>query len=265
MIPEIGFSNSRNLLMNSRFGYIQRDFNSTFHLSSAYTADRWEVISENTNVLALDPGGQTAQALGQGSYISIARSANGTATDFLRIEQRVERSLTYQIAENKMTVQVKMRRSPANISGTAKVKFFINTAVSADVHTDLLDSSTGFDVILDPIKVGSPSSGEIAISDLHLTDFEIYYATFDIPTGAEKGLSFSIGVVNPSGVVLPNEWYMDVQEAMLTPGSVLPVYKPMGLDIPSAEIMLLQRYYEKSYPIDEPPGTDQVLKWSLRL
>lgn len=255
MIPEIGFS-GQNLLMNTRGIIVQRQAALLSQVGAGYGADRWRIISERTDALALDNGGQIAVAAA-GDHMSIARSSSGPNSNFLRIEQRMEDTLVSNIFENKMTMQVKIRRNAVNVTTTPKIKFFIKTAISLNTHTDLLDPLTGFDAVLDPIKLGSVIVGDVTVADTSDTEFEIFYATFDIPVGTENGLAASIALVNDAGSPLPNEWFIDVKDFMVSLGSSLPIYKPMGLNIPAAELPYLQRYYEKSYPIDEDPGSDQ--------
>lgn len=255
MIPEFGF-NPRNLLINGAMGVAQRlpvaGSLLVTNLGVGYGVDRWRGIAARTDALALDNGmsqewfNTVKPDGGKGSFL-FERSSGGPDTNFVRFEQRVEAKFIGNIAESKGTIYGEFLRHPSLADLNIRIRFGVKVAASEDVHVDLLDTDD-FDVVLDPIKVGGVSNGELLSGQISTSQFERFYATFDLPTGAENGLAISYHFVNDAGNPLPNQDTMYLSNLGFSLGGVLHPFREAGENRPDEELRLCRRYFEVVEP-----------------
>jgi hypothetical protein len=209
----------RNRLINGGMQIDQRNSGASVSSSTGvatYTVDRWYVYATGAAV--------TAQRITSSnttftSAVRITGAASNTAVSF---GQRIEVQNSYDLAGKTVTLSF-YAASSASITLTWKAYY----AGAADNFTTQTQSNTGTQATTSTLTK--------------------YSATFTLPSAATTGVSIEIGVAGAftSGT-------FDLTGVQLELGSVATPFERRSF---GQELVLCQRYYEKSYDVGTAPGT----------
>lgn len=157
------------------------------------------------------------------------------------LDQEIDRNSIYLMRGKRITVQFKAKQtglpgSPSNI------RFFIQTGTGAEGQ-----------------KMDTPYTGQVVLLQIFGIGVTGSWVTYTFTTSSPvatnvttMGIRFEVSSVLNSGAFSGN---LSVTDVMLTASEVGPVkFSHAGGDLAS-ELMLCQRYYEKSYPLDTNVGT----------
>ena len=255
MFPELPFNPSQNYFINGDMSLPQRPGTdgSTIASTGIYNVDRWRQIYVNQNLTAFGTSGrvdhETSQPAGRSdASINLNMNNAGPDTDFIRVVQRVESGFLRFVDNNKLVMVMKLkRRNTAKVDTV--VKFSLYNPAAADTYTDLLMPSDPLFATARPLKAGGSIVGDLTLGDISDTEFETYYAVFDTPTTVGNGLEMGIQLVRPSNDPFDNFSFINVGECALYEGSALKPFRPAAMGVPGMELLLAQRYYEKSMDI----------------
>lgn len=204
-----------NILINGGLDFWQRGTNFSGY---TYGADRW-----------LGGAGATTYAKGVGSpsarTVAHARIAG---SGFLNIAQRIESANTRMLDGQQVTISFKARH-PAGTD-----PFYVQV-----VYPTIPDNYGVSNVMVSyqPLGVGSTSA------------WQTFPYTFEVSSAmASNGFQVAIGNFSAGA----NTY--EIGEVMLNEGSVALPFRRAGNSI-AEELAICQRYYEKSYNIEDKPGT----------
>ena len=230
----------RNVLINGNFDIWQRGTSGTSNgAAGTYPAtDRWRAFG-------LEDGVSTARCVlaqsgdvPSGSRFSASVSSNAAGTDRIGILQYVESVNCYQLTGKEATVSVKLKkRALYNADTPVKIElYYLNSTDTA--CTNIVDAMTGATLI--------------ASYDHTLTTdgWETATLTTTIPTQGAQGLAVRIAYIRNN---MGSGEVFSVAQVQLEAGSKATAFERRSFQ---QELSLCQRYFEKSYNLDVPPGTN---------
>lgn len=212
----------KNKIINGNFDVWQRGTSGiSVTGSTTYTADRWFALAAGANITASKVNYTGSSALNCPNALVITGAASNTLCD---IGQRIESSLTAPLAGKTVTWSGLLYRTD-----TGDITWEARYANSADTFstTTLI------------------TSGTVNIAGSTWTEFT---TSFTVPLsyahhGIELRFKFgALGATKQSGV----------RRMQLEEGNVATAFEERPL---TTETQLCQRYYEKSYNTNNPPGT----------
>ena len=225
----VQYNGFKNRIINGSMVVDQRNAGAsqTFTAAAAlaYTVDRWYGYCTGANVTGQQVAGSTTPTVTQNRY-RFTGAASVTAVGF---GQRIEQKNSYDLAGSTCTLS-------ADLAISATLTTVTWTAYYATTTADT------FGTLASP-TVTQISTGTFTVSAT-VTNFT---TNISIPAAATTGIQilFTVGALT-AGLT----W--TIGNVQLEKGSTATSfdYRPYG-----TELMLCQRYYEKSYNIDVVPGT----------
>jgi len=244
----------RQAIINGNFDVWQRGTSFPNPSSGQYTADRFVVIYQNSGVLPNIDHARTISPLGYvpGSTSGYWVHADGEITgqgadDYYILQQRIERG-TRLLAGNKITVSfwAKSTTPGKRIGVYASQNYGTGgTPSSTEVLSGgVITLSTGWQRYSVTINT-SPISGKTfgTNNDDHIS-VSFVYAWGSSFGGPRFGASSAEG--------FGGDVHIDIAQVQVNVGDIALPFQPRSF---AEELALCQRYYEKSYNIDTPPGT----------
>ena len=223
----------RNLMINGGLDFWQRDGNlsSGSELSGYNSVDRFQITTFNTSGTR-----QSAQQSGDvpnetGSDFSGLLSFDSTGTSTFDIKQRIEADNCRHVA-----------------GGKVSFSFWYKTDEFQDIRIRILKATGG----KDNYSTTGSVYDQTFTADTSSIWKKLTIEGIDIDSDATNGLEVIITGDNPlngSG----NRFFRYAQ-IMLNQGEVVGEFSRAGRNI-AEELILCQRYYEKSYPIGTKPGS----------
>jgi hypothetical protein len=227
-------NSSPNFIINGNFDFWQRGTSFTTPSSGAYTADRFTHFYDGS--IGTFTISRQAFTLGQ-------TDVPGEPTYFYRWAQTVAGSgSTARQIQHKIESVRTLAGKQATLSFYAKA----DAARSVNVSFQQVFGSGG-----------SPSSPvSTAAQTVNLTtSWKKFTLTFSIPSIAGKTLGTSSDYIRLIlALPLNTTMTIDLAQVMLNEGAAPANFALAGEDV-SGELALCQRYYEKSYRLDDAPGT----------
>lgn len=252
MYTEINFSRLQNRFINSDCGIFQR-FPAGITAVGAVTAqDRFGTIFRDTNG-ATNPGSgavtpETANvpAGSKGAVVLGLSAANDTNLIYHR--QRIEHLAMQGLESKQLTFQVKLKRLTSDDLDTQLVAT-VSAATSPNTFTILTPSR-----YVPLIKVGSTL--DATLGDVSTSDYETFYCTFDVlPDEYTNGIEVGLGLLRDDlDFFTTTGDKIAASQFGLTEGNRRPLWTPASLYFPGMELVMCQRYYEKSYNLNVAPG-----------
>jgi len=224
----------RNAIINGGFDIWQRGTSFSNPAYNSYFADRWKHNGDGTlGTLTVTrqefTPGQTDVPGNPRYYLRYAQTVAGTGQTYRNFQQLIENAALF--AGQTVTVSFYAKAvSPVVIS----LRFFRNFG-------------TG----------GSPSPIEAASNYANFvltTAWQKFTATLQISSVSGKmfGTNKDDSLMMVFGFPINSAYTIDIAQVQLCAGDVALPFQPRSF---AEELMLCQRYYEKSYNIDTPPGT----------
>ena len=225
----------RNRIINGAMVIDQRNAGATQAITSAgtptYCLDRWAVSLGATASGTLTTQRVAGDATNQYA-VRIARTA-GTYADNIRFYQVIETSNCYDLQGKNITISWRARQGSSYAGGAQTLTVITGSGTDQGIASMVSETwtSSAFNF---PTVTGTLS-----------TSFSTFTATFAVPAGTtEIGVRISTG--NFSGTGSAND-YLDITGVQLEVGTQATSfeYRQTG-----TELVLCQRYYEKSYNQD---------------
>jgi hypothetical protein len=214
----------RNVLINGGFSIDQRNGGASQTITAAaalaYTVDRWYAFCTGANIT----GARVAGTAPSQHFYQFTGATSNTAVGF---GQRIEAANCFHLANQNVTLGINIAStSLTSITWTA---FYANT-------TDTFGT------------LASPTRTQIATGTFTVNStLSRKTATFTVPSAATTGIEIVF-----TGAALLGSQTLTYDDAQLEVGNVASAFeqRPIGV-----ELVLCQRYYEKSYDINVTPGT----------
>ena len=211
----------KNILINGNFDYWQRGFSLT--TTSAYGADRWRGNSAIDTQVRRDRTYSAGLPVGS-TYGNEVTSLSGGGS----ILQRIEAKMLIGLEGKTVTVSFKA----GLVSGSTTVKVSIRKANATD---DWSSSSIAYS---SPV-LGTPGA--------HTSPYSTFSYSFLVTQDmVDKGID--VELEGDSSV-----WTVIFSQVMLTEGAPGSEFRLAGTGLPE-ELLLCQRYFEKSFAVDFPPA-----------
>jgi hypothetical protein len=215
----------KNVLINGAMDIWQRgtSFSTTGGGNVFYSADRWTCYSGNTGTISRDT---SLVPTGFESSLKFTSSINNSGIDF------------YQLIETKNVIplQGKIVTLSAYVAGTTGKTTPGMTAYYSTTNDDIIYLTSG--VVIQTVAVPT---------GLSATSFQRISMTFTVPTTAK---TIRIGLISGT---LNNTEFINWSGVQLEVGSFVTPFSRAGGTL-GGEIVLCQRYYEKSFPVDVSPA-----------
>ena len=232
----------KNYCINGQFDFFQRRaVPSWVNEGNLYTADRWFRFKQTGGGTGVFTNIQDS-GLGNGTRsIKIGRPSGSTDVNGTEIIQALESKDSYDLAGKKVTFSFKVRKG-ANFSGS-QVNFYIGTG-------------TGTDQGVVAAWTGAQTFNGTSIPTASLSTSTYYQAsmTLTLPSGISQ-VRFDINYI-PTGTAGANDW-IEITEVMLNEGDFTPYVRHAESWI--NELVVCQRYFEKSYDDGASPGAFPTL------
>lgn len=206
----------KNYFINGNFDFWQRGTSTS--APAIYLADRW-LGSAGITSYSRQAGGPNARSA------FFARIGGSSSTVLLT--QRVESNFARQITASKMTVSFYAKV----VSGSSDIQIRVHTPTVIDNYAVINE-------------VFNATLGALTGS------WQLFSYTFDVTSAMlSNGFQMNIGNLNASGAI-----QIDLSQIMLVEGENVADFNLAGRDY-AEELMLCQRYYEKSYNLTTNPGS----------
>lgn len=232
----------KNLLYNGGFALFQRNaaYSGTANIFG-YTADRWGFFPGAVSNYSVNRTAHSnpAFALGQGrNAVLIQRNAGNAAVTSYQFAQTLERRDSQVLAGEQLTLSFSAYKG-ANYSaaGNILVSQIMYTLTNGDTHYITGWSSPVVAATQDNVLTGAPQRFSVTVT---LPNLNIVGVT----------VNFRFTTTGVAGAAD----YFVLEDVMLEKGPTATAFESMGGNF-AEELFYCQRYYEKSYAIDEAVGT----------
>jgi hypothetical protein len=226
----------KNLLINGALDFWQRGTSFTsITTTPVYAADRWRMEVGGGSGVNINTTRQTSVPSDTSFPFSMRnlRTA-GTGTSETVKVQRIEAvNIAYLIGK---TLTFSFWAKAEGTSSNMFIRAFVPSSGTPD-------SWTVGRTYTNDTQIFAKNGNTITAS------WQKFTASFVVPSSAINGLAIGIGCVTTA----TNDGF-STTGFQLEEGPVVNDFVRAGVDIGS-ELALCQRYYEKSYPLDTPPGT----------
>lgn len=226
-----------NYLINGAFDIWQRGTNFAPTINHTYTADRWRLSRSGSNIAGLF----VSQVSGERSQYAMAfgRSNGDSNTSQYAIGQQIEQSIAAQLRGEKVTLSLWARKGSGFTGASARIRLYIYTS---DLDNPAIVSSG---------KMGSSDTVDNINRWVDLTDELQRHTVTGTLSDTINSLLVVISVEDPSGVAGDND-YVHIEQVQLIAGDDSIPFQPR---LVASELLLCQRYYQKSYALDRVPGS----------
>lgn len=209
----------KSVLINGNFDIWQRG--TSFSGGSEYTADRWLAhIQGGLGTKDLDTDTPDTKSLN-----SLAINITDTVA-FIQLGQQIELANFKHLRGQLATLSYKVKAD-----GVTEFNSLLRS--SAVVDDSILFSGTPIELLVKPIT----------------SEWSLITHTFTVPTDAG-----SLTIEASTGAMV-NGNYFKISQVKLEEGSIATTFDPRLI---GEELVLCQRYYEKSYDLDVAPATPSV-------
>ena len=224
------FTAGKNKIINGDFGIWQRG---TSFSASGYTADRWALVLANTVTISqqtFTPGTAPVSGYESTFFARFNRTARPTAFDDYFVH-RIEDVRTFA-------------------GQTVTLSFWAKSSASTTLSGAYLEHWFGSGGSSSPVYIDS--TGPLTLT----TSWQRFTKTIAIPSiagktiGTNSFLAVTFAMANSAGVT----GVYDIWGVQLEAGSVATPFATASGTI-GGELALCQRYYEKSYPYANLPGS----------
>ena len=229
----------RNYCINGQFAFAQRKPSGSWvNQANLYTADRWYNIGNPNTTINL----QQASGANSARSMNVGRSSGSADVTTIYLLQALESIDSRELAGKVVTFSLKIRKG-VTFSGTGV--------------TIYLETGTGTDQGVAAGWTGGSSYVAPLILSASLNSSQFYQAQFTTLLSANTN-QLRMGIqYTPTGVAGAAD-YIEITDVMLNEGSFAPFVRACGSF--SKELLLCQRYYEKSFdfgaePINGPDAT----------
>lgn len=212
----------KNLIINGNFDYWQRG---TSFSSAVYTADRFiaNLVSGTIGVI------RSTDVPNENSLFSL--KLTGTSATNAQIQQRIESVYSRRVAGKKVTLSVFVKVEDST-------GFPITTLLRFPTTKDTFSAFSA--AVPSAVLSSTPVVGE----------WVRYTCTFELPLEAVNGIHIQIARAGTGNTVT----YFS--QVTLVEGEYNEVDFCYASDNSSDELLLCQRYYWKSFPLDTPPASN---------
>lgn len=221
---------TKNILLNGNFDFWQRNTSFSAPAQNIYMSDRWANLSAaNTSVTI---SRQSSGIAGSTYYLNWL--AGSTSSRF-NIGQALESTIVNTVKGKIITFSALLSVNAGNVR-TYQLQIFKNATANTLAGGSWSQVATSTAVAL-------TASVQTRIS-----------VSYTVPNdGTANGLRFQISDL-ATGLAAD---VVTVHQVMVNEGSAFGDFQMAGASVQD-ELQMCQRYYEKSYPVDTPPGTDQT-------
>lgn len=230
----------RNKIINGHIVFDQRNGGANTTVSTnngVYTCDRWwtQVAANTTGAIVA----QTTDAPTEFNYsLKVQRVSGNTGTSTITVGQVIESNNCFDLQGKIITLSF-YGKAGANLSNSS-IGVTVKTGTTSDEGMAKYANNTW-----------AGTSNVISTTQTVTTSWTKYTFTTSAALGStikELGVSFQF---TPTGTAGTNDWF-EITGVQLEAGSVATPFemRPIGM-----EMLLCQRYYEKSYNITVNPGT----------
>lgn len=229
----------KNLIINGNFDFWQRATSALVTnpgVNTGYkSADRWFnwTGALNHNITFSRQTGELAQYC-----MRVQRNSGVSVTGNAQLAYTCEIADARMFAGKTVTLQFRARKG-ANYSP-------VNSVLESNISTGT--GSTDSNLIM----AGFTSISTALVNHTLTTSFQTFSRTFTAPANmTQLGISFRMDTTGTAGAAD----YFEIEQVMITIGDVKEDFCRAGRNY-QEELMLCQRYYEKSYEPDTAPGTN---------
>lgn len=243
-VKVISSTRNPNLLINGGFLFSQRFANANIpiNVSTKYTLDRWNCFfnssgSDAGTVVKTFPVAE-ALPISTGCGMRVQRNAGSTNTGGLIVTHPIENKISRPLMGKKAYL-------------TFKAKCGANYSPTGSLLTVTLICGNGG---AEPAPAGSLTNQQTAISASVVLSTSYQEFTIEAPAAFSNDyLQWRLVYrANNTGTAGANDWFELADVGLYAEGP--DDFKLAGGDY-AGELLLCQRYYEKSYDLDSPPGT----------
>lgn len=230
---------SKNLLINSKFDFWQRGTSVTVaNTQSTYQADRWYVKNTlgTTGVITYSRVSATSslRAIYDGK-VQITTAPTASQANGCELYQAIEPRSAYSLFNTNVTFSIKIK-SLGNVNQVGIQLFYNNS------HGKLTDA-----LGTEQLVTVNSSTWTLGALLNQLVDTNL------VGAGATVGVRIRITGVSTGNTYDLNNGFL-VNEAMLTQTATSVPFDTMGSNY-GEELILCQRYYEKTYDVEVSPGS----------
>jgi hypothetical protein len=260
--------NPQNWLINGGFDYFQRQAPGTVTIIAAedYGPDRWRCSRENADINAqrIDTDGALESGITGRFYAKFKKT---TSTGKMHVCQPIEARWSFPLASRTVTLQVRLKASAnktlrlglIQLTSAGTVDNLPATIVPTTWGATGTDPTLGANLSrVSPVSVPTGAQGTVngnGVDCAVTTSWQIFAATFTVPSNAKNLIP---AVWTDAGFAANDTFSM--AEAQLVDGSATVPWLPRS---PEAELALCQRYFCKTFDIDDKPQQGGSLNGAL--
>ncbi len=241
----------KNFLINGNFDIWQRG-TGPFTTSGEYSADRWKT-SVITSTYSLSKSsftlGQTDVPGNPTNYLTIDTTSSATASEYCITEQRIEDVSSVSGDDYTLSFWAKANSS-LDLSIEAVQNFGTGGSPSSEVYTlgQKVSLTTSWQKFEITINIPSISGKVLGTDNNSFVKILFWLSAGTDFTSRTDSLTTQTGI-------------FDIAQVQLEAGGSATEFEQRHI---SEELLMCQRYFEKSYNLDVAPGTPSTLAGSLR-
>lgn len=227
----------RNKIINGNFDIWQRG-TSDASLSQGYMADRWGHNQFQDGLVSQQPLTISGEHPGNSRFVARVSGDATANTSRLSLDQGIELANTIPLRGKTITASFYVRFSAATFSGT--------TSFNAELGFSNTSNDGNF---VNTNYIAAASNNAPILNGSYPTTWKKYTVSIPVGLSAQNiALRFRFSDLTDR---LTSDWY-EISQVQIEEGTIATPFeqRPIG-----TELLLCQRYFEKSYDLSVVPGT----------